>query len=716
MPEFPGLAKAESTREWDTAFPLIYKIREQDEAYWNRYRGTPKAFVTLAAGQAMWASRFGNLTAIRYQVPTNTFASVCRYAVAGNLLANLEPGGFGLRFEPVRQRALLAAAQSQDFGQLFLGFSFFILTAALLLVALLFQFGLEQRAAEVGTFLALGYTAPEVRRMLLVEATVLALLGGVLGAGLGLGYAKGMLWALTTIWRQAVGAAELQFHATPASVVLGIFAGTLVAVVTIWATLRRQTRRPARELLVGEFPAGRDNSTRRAAWVALLFGLGALALVAWALVAGEAQNAALFFCVGALLLLTGLAMASFALDILKRNSSAARLTLPSLGVRGCARRKWRSLATMGLLASGCFVIVAVGAFRLNADKDSANRTSGTGGFTLMGEASLPVAQDLDTISGRENLGLGNRDLEGVRVVSLRMKDGDDASCLNLNRAQRPRILGVRPERLSGRFTFVAAASGLDRRQGWELLRTGKREGFPDEIPAIGDANSIQWALGKRLGDTLDYTDERGRSFKVRLVGAVANSILQGTLLVDETEFVKRFPSESYRMFFVDAPAGSAGEVSAALSRALQDFGVEISPAARRLNQFNAVQNTYLGTFQVLGGLGLLLGSAGLGVVVRRNVWERRGELGLLTAVGFTRQRLEWMLLCEHAALLGIGLGLGMLAAAIAVLPAMLSPATRFPMGFLAATLAAVVINGAIWTWVATRQALQGNLLAALRNE
>ena len=78
MPEFPGVAKAESTQDWDTGFPLVYKIREKDEAYWKRYRGTPKAFITFAAGQAMWSSRFGSLTAIRYEVPSNSVAAVCR--------------------------------------------------------------------------------------------------------------------------------------------------------------------------------------------------------------------------------------------------------------------------------------------------------------------------------------------------------------------------------------------------------------------------------------------------------------------------------------------------------------------------------------------------------------------------------------------------------------------------------------------------------------
>ena len=238
-----------------------------------------------------------------------------------------------------------------------------------------------------------------------------------------------------------------------------------------------------------------------------------------------------------------------------------------------------------------------------------------------------------------------------------------------------------------------------------------------EIPAIGDANSIQWAMGKKVGDTIDYVDERGQPFKVRIVGAVANSILQGQLIIDEAEFVKRFPGESgSRMFLVDAPSNAVAQVSVTLSRALQDVGLELTPTAQRLAQFNAVQNTYLGTFQVLGGLGLLLGSVGLGIVVLRNVLERRGELAVLLAVGFRPRTVQWLLLIENGALLVTGLALGMTGAAVAVLPALFSAAAPLPYRSLTFTLAAVLANGALWTWAATRLALRGDLLAALRNE
>ncbi|PYJ05472.1 MAG: hypothetical protein DME25_08405 [Verrucomicrobia bacterium] len=113
---------------------------------------------------------------------------------------------------------------------------------------------------------------------------------------------------------------------------------------------------------------------------------------------------------------------------------------------------------------------------------------------------------------------------------------------------------------------------------------------------------------------------------------------------------------------------------------------------------------------------MLLGSAGLGVVVLRNVLERRGELGLLVAVGFRRRALQGLVLSEHGALLGLGVGVGILSAAIAVLPELLSPARQLPYVSLALTLAAVLLNGALWTWLTTRYALRGHLLEALRNE
>jgi ABC-type antimicrobial peptide transport system permease subunit len=222
-------------------------------------------------------------------------------------------------------------------------------------------------------------------------------------------------------------------------------------------------------------------------------------------------------------------------------------------------------------------------------------------------------------------------------------------------------------------------------------------------------------MGRRVGDELEYTDDRGRKVRIRIVGAVSNSILQGSLLIDEEAFVRLFPSEvGYRVFLVDVPRGEVERVSDQLSQALSDVGLELTPAARRLAQFNAVQNTYLSTFQILGGLGLILGSVGLGVVLLRNVLERRGELALLLAVGYCPVRVRRMVMSEHGMLLGLGLALGLVAAAVAVVPALRS--ADVPYRSLGWTLAGVLASGVFWTWVAARWSLRGELLRALRRE
>jgi ABC-type antimicrobial peptide transport system permease subunit len=100
----------------------------------------------------------------------------------------------------------------------------------------------------------------------------------------------------------------------------------------------------------------------------------------------------------------------------------------------------------------------------------------------------------------------------------------------------------------------------------------------------------------------------------------------------------------------------------------------------------------------------------------RNVLERRGELALLLAVGFRRRAVKRLVISEHGALLLIGLAVGIVAAGVAVLPALLSPGAGVPYVSLVLTLGVVFLNGLIWTFVAAALALRGRLLDALRNE
>ena len=268
--------------------------------------------------------------------------------------------------------------------------------------------------------------------------------------------------------------------------------------------------------------------------------------------------------------------------------------------------------------------------------------------------------------------------------------------------------------MRGAFAFADTIEGGKREDGWNLLNVSHGE---DVVPAIGDYQTIIWALGKSIGDELEYTDEKGRRFRLRLVGMLKNSILQGSLLISEDEFVRRFPSEDgYRIFLADAAEDKAEAVSGILSTRLRDFGLALTPARQRLEEFSAVENTYLSIFQLLGGLGLILGSVGLGLVVLRNVLERRGELAMLQAVGFNKAALKRMVFYEHAGLLLCGLACGVVAGLVAVWPALKSTAGQVPYFSLILTIAAIAVSGVVWIRIASAFALSGQMLEALRNE
>ena len=111
MPDFPGIAKTEHCREWDPGFLIdLEKIRGKDEAYWDLYKGTPKAFVSLQAGQAMWSNLYGDLTAIRFHNESDTEPQI-----KNRITSVLNPADFGLLFQPVREIALRAVDRALNF-------------------------------------------------------------------------------------------------------------------------------------------------------------------------------------------------------------------------------------------------------------------------------------------------------------------------------------------------------------------------------------------------------------------------------------------------------------------------------------------------------------------------------------------------------------------------------------------------------------------------
>ncbi len=716
MPPFHGLAEVDSCRDWEPGIPInLDLIRTKDQDYWDQFRGTPKAFVTLEAAQQMWMNRFGKLTAIRYQDPPFTEDELYQH-----IMDNLDPSSLGLSFEPVLQQGLRAGKGAVDFGHLFLGLSMFIIASALLLTSLLFALNIEQRSEETGTLLSLGIPSSKVRLLFISEGLLLAIIGCATGTGLGILYNRVVLYGLNTVWRGAVGmTTTLSPSLSIPSLLTGYLASIALIILVLWITTKRLFRKPL-SALHGSAISIDQTRRRRASTMSLV--LAALCLCAVLVmisvsVFGKIQyNPGHFFIAGFLLLLSGMGILNAVLLKNKEKPNSQHVSLWWLALRSFSQNRWRNIATSGILACGIFIVIAVGSNRPSSFSDTEARESGTGGFTLFGETTLPILHDLNAAVGRKHYRLEMGDIEAIRFVQFRLHEGDDASCLNLNRIENPGILGVQPHMLADRNSFSFAKTLDEKAQDnpWLLL-----EEYIDEntVPAIADQTVITWGLKKSLGDSLEYVGEDGVSIKLKLVAGLENSIFQGYILISEQALLEHFPSTSgSRIFLVDSPQERTQEISGKLNQTFRNLGIMLTTTTQRLNSFNRVTDTYLSIFLFLGGLALIFGTFGLGIMVYRNIIARRQELGILRAVGYNRRLIHWSLFLEHALVLGVGIGSGTIAAFIATLPYLLSPLSTFPTGMIAAILLILALNGGLWIFLSSLLATRGNLLTALRNE
>lgn len=701
MPDFPGLADVGNCRDWKPGFAIDgRRIREKDELYWKQYRGTPKAFVRLDEARRLWANRWGGTTAVRY-------AGGGEADWMGRIRAVLRPEVSGVRVVPLEMLSQAAVEMPVDFGGLFAGFSFFLIAAALALVGLLFALMVEQRKGEVGTLLAVGWRPVQVRALLWMEGGWVAVFGALVGVCAGFAYTQGVLRALGGIWSGATGGVSVEFHASVGSLITGGVAACAAAWGAVGWAARGVWKRPVPELLAGGILAEESSAGASprgvSRWLAYL-GWGPAAVGVGVLVVNRQTSPEWFFACGSLALVAFLAGARCFLS----GAAVGDLgTVSKLALRNAGRRMSRSLATVGVLAAGGFLVLSVQVFRKVPDAGAAKRASGTGGFALLGELASPVYEDLNAESVRDALGLSWK--EGMRCVALRVREGEDASCLNLNRAVEPRVLGVPSADLEalGAFRFVSEPGG------WSVLRSGGGAG----VPAVVDEATLQWALQKKRGDVVAIPDGRGGVVRLQIVAALAGSVLQGALLIDESAFERIFPDAGgYRMVLLDAPRGEVEGVRASWSRALEDRGLDLVPAAARLAELDAVANTYLSIFQILGGLGVLLGSLGGAVVAARNVLERRAEWAILNATGWPVGRIRRLVEVEHLGLVLLGLLGGGVSALWVTVPSQWVRGERVAVGALCEALAVLGIVTSVAVWLALWGNLSRRPAEALRGE
>lgn len=636
MPDFPGMADAGSCRDWETGSPIdLSKIRDKDEQYWSDYRGIPKAYISIEDGQKLWQNTFGSTTAFWFTAAADTISRV-----KTALMRTLTPSENGILFRPVNREGMVAASHSTDFGELFLGLSFFIIAAALLLMALLFSLHATSRMLEAGVLTAIGFRRWDIKKVLFFEALAIAVSGSIVGALAGILINKLMLSGLNTLWYDAVRTSSLVPNIRVTTLLTGAATGLVIATAVLALSLRKKLKASTVKLVKGIPDAPRKNGLRHP----------------------------------------------------------------------------RNIVAVALLALGTFAVIVTGANRKSI-ADETSPDSGTGGFLLWAETTIPILKDLNVEAARVEYGLADdTNFSLVRFLPLQRLAGDDASCLNLNQIARPPLLGVPTNIFDSLqlFSFASTDTIVDNNHPWRALNCRENEG---PIPVFADMTVIIWGLQKEIGDTLYFTGESGDQVLFKIVGGLNNSIFQGHLLMDEKQFRKLYPSVSgYEILLVSAPSSETIPIARRLEERFLDHGMMAIPATEKLASFNTVENTYLTVFLMLGGLGMVIGTIGLGIILWRNILERTRELSLLRAIGYPKRRILKRLVNEYLHILIAGLGAGVAASLLVLLPNFFNPGYHFPAFLVIGTLAFVFVSGLLWIIVPVRSALKKEILKGLRDE
>ncbi|MBP97270.1 hypothetical protein CMK18_15055 [Candidatus Poribacteria bacterium] len=686
-PNLPGIQSADDISNWEVPFPIDYeKIGSKDEEYWDLYQSTPKAIIQLQDGQNLWNSRFGKLTSLRIAVNDMSLL-VAQTKLEKSVLERLTLAEVGFRLQNVKQTGLTASKGSNDFSVLFVSLSFFLILSALLIIGLLFRLGAEMRRDEVYLLRAVGFSNRQIQRRLSKEGFILAILGSTLGLALAIGYGSLMVHGLRTWWIGAVGTTALELHISTTSLVIGLAVSLIMSQLTIGWVVKRlshEIQQPSHFSLNSRWVIGT---------VSLIIAVGT---TAYALL--DEFSPLFFYISGTCLMVSGLAYFS---GWLYHRPTTRFTNYISSSIRNTARRPGRSLLCVALVACASFVIIAVGTNRQPSVESIPTKQTGTGGFGYMAKADIPILVDLEKF---DSIITGS-------VFPCLTLPGDDVSCLNLFQPQKPHIIGFSSELIRrGGFQFQQTIDH-DLDDSWNLLN---QDLGPTVVPVIGDYESVKWILGLGIGQRISMKNEFGQIIEFEFVALLKDSIFQSELIVSNDQLRRHFPHQSSnRTFLIDSVHS---ETVQRLEQEFSSYGLDVTSTIDRLKSFHTVKHTYMSVFQVIGGLGLMLGTVGLAIVLVRNTIERKKELAILQAFGFKRSILSIIMLIENTFLILVGLFIGTISALLSVTPHLLSLGNSVPVISLVGTLMMIVIFGMAANWLAIQITTRFPLLTTLKSE
>jgi putative ABC transport system permease protein len=621
-----------------------------------------------------------------------------------------------LRVETTKRDVLTDARSRADaIGQLFTGIGMFSVLAGVLLLVNLFVMMGEERKAELGMLRAVGLRRNHLMRAFGLEGACYGIVAALLGAVTGVGVGAAIVVVTRGIFRgDASGNVTLRFAVTRSSVLTGGCIGLLISLATVYATSARISRlnviaairdlpdamrshrwRPANVLgiagsalgavlllvgLVASVPvltiAGPSlacfaamSLTSRVAPRAAIPVLASVALI-WPVLAFTVAPDAMRGASIPVFVLQGVILVAAAVTILSRADGAwgrfsylvgrsgtgiaATAGLPMrLGLAYPLARRFRTSLLLGMYALVMFTLTFLAVF--------------AGIFASQEHAFLR-----DTRAGTDIV-VDSNPANPASAATLRSQaDVDDAAVLLRAGPEVTTRVQPTPTRwaLTGfdaaflRHGFPSLASHLprfaDARATWQAIL------HDPSLVAASDA-FLRRGGGPggpriRVGDTINARNPLTGVTQTFVVAGLVDRDFVFNGVLASTPAVRQVMGPGgalpTRAYVTVRPGADHAKVAARLQGRLLANGATARPFTEVVHDQTSQQIGFFRLMQGYLGLGLLIGIAGLGVVMVRAVRERRRQIGMLRAMGFTSSVVRRAFLVEAGFIAAQGIAVG----------------------------------------------------------
>lgn len=332
-----------------------------------------------------------------------------------------------------------------------------------------------------------------------------------------------------------------------------------------------------------------------------------------------------------------------------------------------ARQPTRTAVSLTIFALVVFTLIATAtagaSLQASLDGDVATES---GGYTFFGVSKLPMPQLWSEISANTTLAA-----HFVNAVPL-FYGAVDVDVAGYAANPTADSLYAAPTNASGpsdfyttnHFTFEATLGGRSAAATFHDLATNASEAIVDESYA-NVANSLSTSSAAHpkvnVGGRIEVTTrDGGRATNLTVVGILSESALSGVWVNPTTALALGYANESAYLLTV-APGSSATVASQDALRAFFPTGLVLFDIQALLATSVQTTEGFIGLLEIFVGLGLGVGIAAMGIFALRAVVERRRQIGMLRAMGFTRAMVLRSFLLEYSfvTVLGIAIGAGL---------------------------------------------------------